>query len=94
LSNDIQQVNHKQTEKLKNRSMKKFATAFVNLFDNEQQAKVVEALDEIDAMKKVIIDYMNDKHVKEWLSVMDEMSIDEFKDEASNAEILVDAVAI
>jgi len=74
--------------------MKKFATAYVNLFENNAIANIVEAENELEAMKKTILLNQSDKYTKEWIDGLGEMSIDDFKNTVLQGEQSVDAVEI
>ena len=74
--------------------MKRFATAYVNLFDNCVVARVVEAENSIEAMKKTILANRTDKYTREWIEGMQGLTVDEFKEQVLQGEQLVDAVEI
>jgi len=75
--------------------MKKYATAYVDLFENNTIANVVEAENEIEAMKKaILLENKNDEYIKTWLEGLGEMSIEDFKSAALQGEKSVDAIEI
>ena len=75
--------------------MKKYATAYINLFENEVKAKVIEAENEVQAaLKAVVTTEKMDDAFKEWLDNMSKLNLQELKDELLNGEIGVDVVEI
>lgn len=74
--------------------MKRFATAYVNLFDNCAIARVVEAENTIEAMKKAILANQTDEHTREWIEGMQGLTVDEFKNQVLQGEQSVDAIEI
>lgn len=74
--------------------MKKYATAYVSLFENNAIANVIEAENELEAMKKAILLNQKDEYTKEWIEGLGEMTIEEFKDAVLQGEQSVDAVEI
>ena len=74
--------------------MKKFATAYVCLFENNAIAQVFEAENEIDAMKMAVLSNQKDEHTKEWIEGMTDLTVEQFKDEVLQGEQSVDAIEI
>jgi len=74
--------------------MKKFATAYFSLFENNAVAQVFEAKNQVEAMKKAILSNQKDEHTREWLNDMINLSVEDFKNEVLQCEIGVDAIEI
>jgi hypothetical protein len=75
--------------------MKTFATAYVNLFDNNAVADLITAENELDTLKKTILKNQTDSHTKEWIEgIPDDISIQDFKNEVLQGEQSVDAKEI
>ena len=74
--------------------MKKFATAYVSLLENDAIAQIFEAENEIEAMKMAVLSNQKDEHTKEWIEGMTGLTVEQFKDEVIQCEISVDAIEI
>lgn len=74
--------------------MKKYATAYVSLFENNAVANIVEADSLLEAMKKAILLNQKDEYTREWIEGLGEMEIEDFKDAVLQGEQSVDAVEI
>jgi hypothetical protein len=75
--------------------MKKFATAYVSLFENNAIAQVFEAENKIEAMKMAILSNQKDEFTKEWIDgLAPDLTESQFKDEVLQGEQSVDAIEI
>ena len=74
--------------------MKKFATAYVSLFENNAIAQVFEAENKIEAMKMAILSNQKDEFTKEWIDGLTDLTEEQFKDEVLQGEQSVDAIEI
>lgn len=74
--------------------MKKYATAYVSLFENNAIAQVFEADNEVEAMKMAILSNQKDEYTKEWLEGLVNLTVEQFKDEVLQGEQSVDAIEI
>lgn len=74
--------------------IKKYATAYINLFENIVIANVLEAANELEALKKTIILNNKDSSTKEWIESIGEIDVKDFKSIILNNEQSVDAIEI
>lgn len=75
--------------------MKKYATAYVDMSENNAVANIIEATSIQDAMKQAILTNRPDEYTKEWIDGLDaQLTIEELRHEIMETEQSVDAVEI
>ena len=75
--------------------MKRYATAFVNLLENNVKSGVILANTEIQAMTMAITrEFPNDIDIVAWLSHIQNHDVEKWKSEVLQGEISIDATEI